>query len=320
MMDMGRVLVTGGCGFIGRHLVRRLLAEGHSVTILDDFSTGLPDLLPDHPNLRLVRGCATDGAAIRAVSRDAGLIFHLAAVVGQVNVCRAPDWTARVSVESVRQLNLWAPDALLVLFSSSAVYGLTGDTVCSEDDPPNETGVLAYDGGGQGYAFGKFRSEQVAAGRAPGTLLAIRPFNVIGAGQRGSYGMVVPRFVRNALTGEPATIYGEGEQSRSFGDVETFIAHLLRLLEVWQAGDRNAITFNIGNRTETTINALVETIERVLNISMARRYLPYDHVYPGKRDVQRRRPSLDRIEALLGPLNWPPLDDTITRVAASLKR
>jgi UDP-glucose 4-epimerase len=317
-MIMTHMLVTGGCGFIGRHLVRRLLAEGRHVTVLDDFSTGLPNLLPDHPGLSLVQGCATDGAAVRAAARDARVIFHLASVVGQINVCRAPDWTVRVSTESVRQLNLWAPDALLVLFSSSAVYGLTSDGFCSEDDPPDEPGILAYDGGSEGYAFGKFRSEQIGAERAPGTLLAVRPFNVVGPGQRGTYGMVVPRFVRSALAGEPVTLYGDGEQTRSFGGVETFVDHLLRLVETWGAGGRDITTFNIGNRTETTINALVDTVERVLNLRVDRRYVPYSHVYPGKSDVRRRRPLLERIEALLGPLRWPVLGDTIARVAASL--
>jgi UDP-glucose 4-epimerase len=308
------VLVTGGCGFIGRHLVRRLLAEGRRVTILDDFSTGLPHLLPADPLLSIRRGCVTDAEAVGAAARGVTTIYHLAAVVGQVNVSRAPGWAMRVSTESMLHLNRCAPDALLVLFSSSAVYGLAGNGLCREDQPPDEAGVLAYDGGTPGYAFGKYRSETLAAERASGRWLAVRPFNVIGPGQRGNYGMVVPRFLRCALEGEPVTVYGDGTQSRSFGDVDAFVGHLLRLVRAWRVGQRRPAVFNIGSRAETSIDALAATIERVLGRSVVRRYRPYHEVYPGKRDVLRRRPSLERIEAMLGPLDWPPLERVIERM------
>ena len=308
------VLVTGGCGFIGRHLVNRLLAEGRQVTVLDDCSTGLPDLLPDHPRLTLMRGCVTDPAAVRAAVRGADTIYHLAAVVGQENVSRAPDRTMFVSTESMRQLNRFAPDALLILFSSSAVYGLAGDAPCREDEPADEAGLLAHDGGTPGYACAKYRSEMLAAERAPGTWLAVRPFNVIGPGQRGNYGMVVPRVLQSALAGAPVTIYGDGLQRRSFGDVETFVGHLLRLVEIWSTGARKPAVFNLGNREEVSIEGLVATIERILGRPVECRHVRYNEVYPGRSDALRRRPSLDRIEAMVGPLDWPPLEQVIRRM------
>jgi UDP-glucose 4-epimerase len=319
-MAMTTVLVTGGCGFIGRPLVRRLLDQGCRVTVLDDFSTGLPDCLPAHANLRVLRGCVTDPDAIREAARGAVQIFHLASVVGQLNVWRAPDWTVRVSMDSVRHLNRYAPEALLVLFSSSAVYGLAGDELCREDVVPDEAGLLAHDGGSPGYAFGKYRSEQLAAGRAPGSWLTVRPFNVIGPGQRGTYGMVVPRLLRSALAGDPVTIYGDGTQRRSFGDVETFAGHLLQLVEAWRAERQPPTLFNIGNRTEFSIEELVAVIERVVSRPLTRRYVPYDQVYPGRSDVLRRRPSLDRIEALLGNLDWPPLEQVIAGMVDESER
>lgn len=312
------VSVTGGCGFIGSQLVPRLLADGCSVVVLDDFSSGHPDRLPAHPHLKIIRGCVTDAQSMQRALEGADRIFHLASLVGQVNVSRLPDWTVRVSTESVRHINRLAPEALLVLASSSAVYGMGGDMPCREDEDVTEQMADAYDGGVRSYAFGKWQSERIAEERAPGTWLIVRPFNVIGPGQLGAYGMVVPRFVRGALLGEALTIYGTGAQTRSFSDVHAFVDHLLGLVDAWSNGARAETVFNIGSRAETSIRDLAETIDRVLGTATSRRYVPYHEVYPGKQDVQRRRPSLERTEALLGPLACPALESTIEKVAADL--
>lgn len=310
--------VTGGCGFIGSHLVRRLLADGSRVVVLDDFSSGQPHHLPAHPRLRIIHGCVTDAVAMRRALAGADRVFHLAAVVGQVNVCRQPAWAVRVSTESVRHLNRFAPEPLLVLFSSSAVYGLSSELPCREDLDASAGAARDYDGTEDGYAVGKWQSERLTDVRAPDTTIAIRPFNVIGPGQVGTYGMVVPRFVRSALRGEPLSIYGTGDQARSFGDVHAFLDHLLGLVDVWLDGNRPASVFNIGNGVETSINRLADSVDRVLGTTTPRRYLRYGAVYPGKRDVLCRRPSLDRVEAMLGPLSWPPLEATIEEVAAAM--
>jgi UDP-glucose 4-epimerase len=313
---MMNVAVTGGCGFIGSHLVRRLLAKGCRVSVLDDFSTGNPAALEAHPHLVVHRGCVTDAEAMGRALKGAERIFHFAAVVGQVNVCRVPGWTVRVSTESVRHINLLAPNSFLILASSSAVYGMTGEAVCREDAPVTREMVLDYDGGAEGYAYGKWQAERLATTRASGTALVVRPFNVIGPGQVGTYGMVVPRLVRSTLRGEPATIYGTGAQTRSFGDVHAFVDHLLALASAWRACSRPHLVYNIGNTLETSIDQLADSIGRVLGTTTPRRYIPYHRVYPGKRDVLRRRPSLDRTESLLGPLAWPPLEATIAEIAA----
>lgn len=308
-------LVTGGCGFIGQHLVNSLLATGEEVRVLDDFSSGHPSNLRPHPKLTIVEGCVTDLEAVREAARDAVRIFHLAAVVGQIQVNRRPDWAATVSRQSLINLNAAAPDAPLVLFSSSAVYGLTSEGLCSEEDVTGEDAAVAYDGGYRGYAYGKWVSERLAEERRPGTWLTVRPFNVIGPGQVGTYGMVVPRFVRAALEGSPLTIYGTGRQTRSFGDVRAFVSHLLKLEQAWTAGDAAHSVYNIGTTRETSIEALADTVGVALGRTIDKRYVPFETVFPGKADVDRRRPDLARIDALLGLLEWPPLEDSIRAVA-----
>jgi UDP-glucose 4-epimerase len=314
-----RVTVTGGCGFIGQHLVRELLARGEMVRVLDDFSTGRPGNLPHHRNLSIVEGCVTDRAAVREGVRGAERIFHLASVVGQLNVVRRPGWSATVSRESMMNLNAVAPDVPLILFSSSAVYGLTSDGPCREDDLVGGHLAKLYDGGGEGYAFGKWSSERLAEERAPGTWLTIRPFNVVGPGQVGDYGMVMPRFIRAALEQDRLTIYGTGLQTRSFGDVHAFVRHLLALDAAWAKGRSGHQVYNIGTSVETSIVALADTIDRVLNTATRRCHMNFDDAYPGKQDVLRRRPDLRRIQDLLGPLEWPSLDSTIRSIATALR-
>lgn len=144
-------------------------------------------------------------------------------------------------------------------------------------------------------------------------------FNVIGPGQVGTYGMVVPRFVRAALTGQPYIIYGSGEQLRSFCDVRAFVNHLLALDAAWAAGRTAHNIYNIGTATETSVAGLADTIDGALGVTNARRHIPFAEVYPGKQDVARRRPGLDRIHALLGSLAWPSLTESVLAVADSIR-
>lgn len=313
-----KILVTGGAGFIGHHLVRRLLAAEHQVCVLDDFSSGSRANLPRHPALEVIQGCVTDRAILGHVARGSDRIFHLASVVGQLSVVRQPEWAVEVSRGSLQNFNEVAPETPLILFSSSAVYGLTGDEPCHEESRVDDDTARAYDGGGMGYGYGKWVSEKLAARRAAGTWLVVRPFNVIGPGQVGTYGMVVPRLVRAALAGEPYTIYGSGDQSRSFCDVQAFVDHLLALATAWTSGRAAHHTYNLGSGTETSITELADTIDSVLQVANMRCYVPFSEIYPGKQDVARRRPGLDRIHTLLGPLKWPPLEQTIAAIRDSI--
>jgi UDP-glucose 4-epimerase len=312
------ILVTGGAGFIGRHLVRRLLEGGEAVTVLDDCSTGDPAKLPDDPRLNFIRGCVTDRQAVADALGDNDLVYHLASIVGQVNVCNDPAKALRVSRVSMELLNELAGDRPLVMFSSSAVYGLTGTGAVDEEEADSDR-ALAYDGGVPGYAYGKIVSEALAAERRADTALVVRPFNVVGPGQVGTYGMVVPRFVEAALAGTPLTIYDDGEQKRSFGDVRAFVGHLLALVAAWRDGRATHGTYNIGTPVETRINGLADAVDRVLETKTERRYVPYDDAYPGKQDVLARRPGLERLHSVLGELDWPSLDVSIASVADSMR-
>lgn len=311
------VVVTGGGGFIGQHLVQELLAREARVRVLDDFSCGRRLTLSD-PKLTVVEGCVTDAECVREICRGASKIFHLAAVVGQKEVTRRPDWAATVGEQSMRNLNAAAPDVPTIIFSSSAVYGMTREVACAEDDVLSSQGAIAYDGGRQGYAYGKWIAEKIAEERQPGSWLTVRPFNVIGPGQVGTYGMVVPRFVRAGLGGEALTIYGTGQQTRSFGDVRVFVPQVLALEQAWARKEAVDHVYNIGANAETSINELADTVGRVLGREIIRRYVPYEAVYPGKQDVERRRPDLRRIGAVLGSPAWPQLDESVRAVAEAL--
>lgn len=217
----GFVLVTGGAGFIGCWVVRDLLGKGCQVRVMDDLSTGCLSNLPAHPRLEVVEGDVTHVEDMNRAAAGAGLIIHLAAVVGVRLAHSQAEKAYRVSVDGAR--NLFSKSrAPTVLASSSAVYGLTSDGAACEDDPIDEETVRAYDGGHSGYALGKWHAELLAreaAGRGQ-RVLVLRLFNTIGPRQTDRYGMVLPTFVRAALAGTPLVVHGDGLQTAVF---QTFI-------------------------------------------------------------------------------------------------
>ena len=217
------VLVTGGAGFIGHHLVRALLEAGHAVRVLDDLSTGTRANLPQHPNLDFQPGSILDREAVATAARGAGSIVHLAGLVGMRLVTRRPALAYRTTVEGTRNL-LRATRAPIALLSSSAVYGIEAETDTQESLPIHRSAPLAYDGGRPGYATGKWQMERMAqdAARDGRNILVVRPFNVVGHGQRSDSGMVLPRFIELARRGEPLTVYGDGMQTRCFTEVGVF--------------------------------------------------------------------------------------------------
>jgi UDP-glucose 4-epimerase len=308
-IEARRVLITGGAGFIGSHLVDRFLATGAAVTVLDDFSTGLSDNLPASERLRVIPGCILDERALAMAAEDCDLVLHLASVVGMRRAYSNPAYAMKVSEEGTAKVLAASKNVPILLMSSSAVYGLDPDTEAIEENPLSEESVRAYDGHRPGYACGKAALERLgAAAIARGRrVIMVRPFNVIGPRQRDAFGMVLPNLVRQALANEPLEIHGDGLQTRSFGDARTFVDCLMRLLSMSEAWQPQNTPINLGNARETTMLDLAEMVIEETAADSGIRLVPYEQIFPGKHDVRRRRPDLARLHRLLGPVEWASL-------------
>lgn len=321
----GRVLVTGGAGFLGRQLVARLLEAGSRVTVLDDLSTGSLERLPEHPRLRVVVGSVLDAAALASAATTSArpgdgqmdFVFHLAGVVGMRRVAQDGRLAYSVAAEGTRAVLAATGDAPVALFSSSAVYGLSRSAPARESDPIAPADVLAYDAGSPGYASGKLELERLGLDAAAGgrRVLVVRPFNVVGEGQSGAYGMVLPTFVAAALAGQPLRVHGDGSQVRSFCEVGAFTDALLKLCACEAAWSPASNPINVGSPQPTSILELARLVLAATGSASSLQFVPYEVDYPGRTDVAARVPDVARLETLIGPLRWPSLESVVSRVA-----
>lgn len=301
---MAQALVTGGAGFIGSHLVDALVAEGETVRVLDDLSTGRRENLRAalaSGRVDLIVGSVTDLPTVQAAARGCQKIFHLAATVGVRRVLADPAGGLRNNVLGtdclLRAARSARPDAVM-LFSSSEVYGRTAGGALAEDSVsmigPTAVPRWSYAAGkavGEYLAFGEHRSNGL-----PVTI--VRCFNTCGPRQIDSYGMVVPSLLKQALMGGTLTVYGDGMQTRCFsyvGDVVRGVLDLSRL-----EATRGQV-FNIGSDREITILGLAEMVRRICNSNAGIRLIPYEEAYgQGFEDVLRRVPDLTRIRSMIG--------------------
>ena len=318
-----RALITGGAGFVGSHLAEVLLGDGHRVHVVDDVSTGsLRNIAPleKHPEFHCDIGSVTDVPLMADLVDGADVIFHLAAVVGVKLAVERPVETMETNLNGTGVLlKLAGRESKKVLIAStSEVYGDGPGRPLREDAP-----VLLYPTvkSRWSYAWSKAIDESLAMAhwterRLP--VVVARLFNTVGPRQTGRYGMVIPRFVQQALAGEPLTIYGDGAQSRCFayvGDVARGLADLAVCPEA--VGQ----IFNIGNDREVTINDLAERIIRITGSASSVTYLPYDQVYgEGFEDMRRRVPDLTKIRRAVGYRTTRDLDDIIRMVADHARR
>jgi nucleoside-diphosphate-sugar epimerase len=316
-----QILITGGAGFIGSHLAERLLAEGHAVAILDDFSTGSPENLAEArriggSRLTVTEGSVIDAALVGRLVAGADHVIHLAAAVGVKLIMEAPSrgiLTNVVGTERVLEACLARLTPVFVA-STSEVYGKATKFPFSEGD---DVVIGATKNLRWSYAAAKLIDEFLALAlhREKGLkATCLRFFNTTGPRQTGRYGMVLPSFVTAALNGEPLMVHGDGSQSRCFCHVKDVIEALVRLLASPAVPGE---VVNIGTEEETTILGLAEKVKRLTGSASGIRLVPYAEAYgPGFEDMARRVPDLARLEGLTGFRPKTPLSAIIADVIA----
>ena len=316
------VVVTGGAGFIGSHLVEALLARGDAVTVLDNLSTGrIENLSPvrDHPRLRFVPGDARDARLFARLIKNTDAVFHLAAHVGVRRIVRHSVASLLNNVEGTIAVCAAASRARtrLVLFSSSEVYGKGRGEVLDERD---DLVIGAPSVARWSYAAGKAVDESLALAchaeqGLPVTVL--RCFNTCGPRQTDRYGMVLPTFIRQALAGAPLTVHGDGRQTRCFSYVGDVVRGALLL-----AASPAAIgeIFNVGNDEEVAIADLAAKIVAMTASASPIQQVPYERVFGATfEDVRRRVPSLEKIRAFVGYEPEVSLDGLLALTVASFR-
>lgn len=313
-----RTLITGGAGFIGSHLVEALLDDGHEVFVLDDLSTGrlenVQHLIPN-PRFHLVVDSIMHHAVTNELVHKCDEVYHLAAAVGVQLVVDKPVDTITTNIRGTEiVLDLCGRfGKRLLIASTSEVYGDRRELVAFAEHDRRVYGPTTASR--WGYAASKEIDEFLALAwhREHGLDVVIaRLFNTIGTRQRGRYGMVVPRFVDAALTGQPLVVYGTGEQTRCFCDVRDVVPGLVGLMRCDQAMGG---IFNVGNDSSITINALAELVRTVSDSESEITHVPYEAVYGEDfEDMLHRQPSLTKIAGVTG---WQPQIDllaTLTQV------
>jgi UDP-glucose 4-epimerase len=312
-----RILITGGAGFIGSHLAERLLARGDQVHILDDLSTGSIEniaLIKSHPNLAYHIDTIRNYKLTAELVDMCDIIYHLAAAVGVRLIVESPVSTIETNIRGTDiVLSLAAKKRKRVLITStSEVYGKRNRVPFSEDDdlimgPTNK--------GRWSYACSKAIDEFLAIAywkekRVP-TVIA-RLFNTVGPRQTGRYGMVIPNFVQQALTGQDITVYGDGTQTRCFTHVSDVVEALVGLAEHPRAVGE---VYNIGGDHEITILELAERIKYLTESASNIVFVPYDEAYEeGFEDMMRRVPDITKIQALIGYKPKVDLDSLLASI------
>jgi UDP-glucose 4-epimerase len=298
-----RALLTGGAGFIGSHLAESLLANGQQVSVIDDLSTGSMDNLAhlkDHPAFEYVIDTVMNDRLMAELIDRADVVFHLAAAVGVKLIVEAPVRTIETNVHGTEVVLTHASkkNKLVVIFSTSEVYGKSTDVPFREDADlvigPTFKHRWAY---ACSKAIDEFLALAYQRERGLPVIIA-RLFNTVGPRQTGRYGMVIPTFVRQALTGEPITVFGDGTQTRSFTWVGDVVGALMAL-----ASEPAAIgqVFNLGSGQEISILDLAKTVREMTGSASDIVLVPYDEAYEaGFEDMPRRVPDLGKAAALIG--------------------
>lgn len=309
-----RVLVTGGAGFIGSHLSEALLNAGNEVFVLDDLSTGRFENIEHLEGVHCLIDSVLNQEIVRDLVKDVDVVYHLAATVGVQLVVDEP---IRTIVNNIRGTEVILEETCryrrkLLITSTSEVYGKGTNEIFNENDDrvigPTHRHRWCY-------AASKAIDEFLALAywrekRHP--VVVTRLFNTVGPRQTGRYGMVIPRFVKQALNNEPITIFGDGQQTRSFTYVGDVVPALITLME---RNDVNGEVYNLGSKNRVTIEALAQRVIELAGATSKLTYIPYDQAYgEGYEDMRHREPCLKKINNAIGYTPKTTLDEIIQSV------
>ena len=312
-----RVLITGGAGFVGSHLAEALLSRGDEVFVLDNLSTGsIHNIahLKEHARFHYTIDSITNEPLLAELVDRADTIVHLAAAVGVKLIVEAPVHTIETNVHGTEVVLKHAnkKKKLVLIASTSEVYGKSVEVPFREDADLVLGPTVKHR---WAYACSKMIDEFLALAywkerKLP--VIIVRLFNTVGPRQTGQYGMVIPNFVRQALAGQPITVFGDGTQSRSFTYVGDVVRAMVALVDEPRAVGQ---VFNIGNGTEITIADLASKVKQLTESSSTIVRVPYDQAYEaGFEDMPRRVPDISKLRALVGYQPTVELDEILTRV------
>ncbi|MDQ3821143.1 MAG: GDP-mannose 4,6-dehydratase [Acidobacteriota bacterium] len=298
-----RVLITGGAGFIGSHLSDAYLERGDEVFVIDDLSTGSIENiahLKKHPRFRYTIDTVTNQPVLAELVDQCDVIFHLAAAVGVKLIVESPVRTIETNVHGTEVVLSLAnkKKKKVLIASTSEVYGLSAEVPFRED---GSLVMGATTKGRWSYACSKAIDEFLALAywrekKLP--TIVVRLFNTVGPRQTGQYGMVIPTFVKQALSGRSITVYGDGRQTRCFGYVGDVVGALIKLMDHPEAVGQ---VFNIGSNEEVTILGLAERVKELTRSESEIAFMPYDEAYEeGFEDMPRRVPDISKVSALVG--------------------
>ena len=318
-----KVLITGGAGFIGSHLAERCLEAGWKVSVIDDLSTGsFENIAPlkSSPGFSYIIDTVFNVPLVSELVDSADIVIHLAAAVGVRLIVDSPVRTIETNVHGTEVVLRAAAKKLkrVILASTSEVYGK------STEFPFRESASLvlgATTHSRWSYACSKALDEFLALAywrenRLPVTI--VRLFNTVGPRQTDQYGMVLPTLVKQALSGEPLTVYGTGDQRRCFAYVGDVVEALMRIIK---SSKISGEVINVGNDAEISITALAHLVRSITESESEILYVPYEVAYgPGFEDMHRRVPCVEKLERLIGYRPSTPIETIVSLVAEDLRR
>ena len=318
-----RYLITGGAGFIGSHLAEALLHQNNEVYIIDELSTGSIkniEHLKSHPKFHYTIDSIFNESLLAELIDQTEIIFHLAAAVGVRLIVEKPVRTIETNISGTEVILKHASkkQKKVLIASSSEVYGKSNQLPFQEN---NDMVLGPTTKARWSYACSKAIDEFLAIAywreKKTPTVIA-RLFNTVGPRQTGQYGMVIPRFVKQALTHEPITVYGDGRQSRCFAHVSDVADGLIKLVH---SNKTVGEVFNIGNNQETTIDQLAQLVKKKANSSSEIRYIPYNEAYQeGFEDMVRRVPDLSKIKKAIGYKAAKDINHILDEVIAYMRK